>query len=46
VVEVTNSNGSITPVELKKKGCSYIGPNGERYDELPSEEQLRSVYGF
>ena len=46
VVEVTNSNGSITPVELKKKGCAYIGPNGERYDELPSEEQLRPVYGF
>ncbi|HUT30534.1 MAG TPA: hypothetical protein VMX13_12140 [Sedimentisphaerales bacterium] len=46
VVEVTNSNGSIIPVELKKEGCVYIGPKGERYNELPSEEQLRPVYGF
>jgi len=46
VFEVTNSNGSITPVELKRKGCAYIGPNGERYDKMPSEEQLRQVYGF
>ena len=46
VVEVTNSNGSFTPVELRKKGCVYIGPKGEHYKELPSEEQLRLVYGF
>lgn len=45
-VEVTNSNGSFTPVELRKKGCVYIGPKGEHYRELPSEEQLRLVYGF
>ncbi len=46
VVEITNSNGSITPVELKRKGCDYIGPKGEHYKELPTEDQLRPVYGF
>ncbi|HUW18487.1 MAG TPA: hypothetical protein VMW16_04225 [Sedimentisphaerales bacterium] len=46
VVEITNSNGSITPVELRKKGCVYTGPKGEQYQQLPTEEQLRPVYGF
>jgi len=46
VVEITNSNGSITPVELKKKGCVYIGPKGEHYKQLPTEEQLKPAYGF
>jgi len=33
-------------VTLKKKGDSYIGPKGERYDELPTEEQLKPIYGL
>lgn len=44
---VTNSNGSQIPVRLQKDGYGgYIGPRGERYRTLPSEDQLRMVYGF
>ena len=46
VVEIHNSNGSITPVELKKMGRIYIGPKGEHYKQLPTEEQLAPVYGL
>lgn len=46
VINVTNSNGSITPVTLRKQGNVYVGPKGEQYTALPTEEQLRSVYGF
>lgn len=45
-VNVTNSNGSITPVKLEKQGVGYVGPRGEYYDTLPTSEQLRPVYGF
>jgi hypothetical protein len=45
VVIIRNNNGSVLPVELKKKGFTYIGPKGEKYDYLPTEEQLRAVYG-
>ncbi|MBN2315499.1 MAG: hypothetical protein JXM79_16340 [Sedimentisphaerales bacterium] len=45
-VEIHNDNGSITPVKLKKKDGSYIGPKGERYDQLPTEEQLKPLYGL
>jgi hypothetical protein len=46
VVEIHNSNGSTTPVRLKKKDGVYIGPKGERYDHLPTEEQLKPLYGL
>jgi len=46
VVEIHNNNGSVTPVKLKKEGCIYIGPKGEHYEKLPTEEQLRPVYGL
>ncbi len=46
VVEIHNDNGSITPVKLKKEGSGYIGPKGERYEELPTEEQLKPIYGL
>ncbi len=45
-VDVHNSNGSVTPVQLKKKGDLYIGPKGERYEQLPTEEQLKPIYGM
>lgn len=45
-VWVTNSNGSQIPVRLVKDGPGYIGPRGERYPTMPSEEQLKQVYGF
>ena len=45
-VWVSNSNGSKTPVKLKRDGSGYIGPKGERYSTRPTEEQLRQAYGF
>jgi len=46
-VNVTNSNGSVTPITLRRQGASYIGPRGEYYSQLPTSEQLRQAgYGF
>jgi uncharacterized protein YcfJ len=45
-VNITNSNGSISQVRLTKQGVGYVGPRGEYYDHLPSEDQLRPIYGF
>lgn len=46
VVWITNSNGSKTSVKLTRHGRWYLGPRGEYYDEMPTNEQLRVVYGF
>lgn len=46
LVKVTNSNGSIIQVPLKEQGVGYIGPRGEYYAKLPTQDQLRPVYGF
>jgi hypothetical protein len=46
VVNVQNSNGSITPVTLHRVGGEWVGPRGERYLSLPTPEQLRPAYGF
>jgi len=46
VINVTNSNGSMTPVTLRRVGNQYLGSRGEYYASLPSEEQLRIAYGF
>ncbi len=43
---ITNSNGSRTSVQLTKEGYWYVGPRGELYDRIPTNEQLRVVYGF
>jgi hypothetical protein len=46
-VWVTNSNGSKTPVKLTRTASGgYVGPRGEIYDTMPTEEALRKVYGF
>ncbi len=45
-VWITNSNGSQQPVKLTKDGPGYIGPRGERYPSMPTEEQLKQVYGM
>ena len=45
-VNIRNENGSYTPVRLTKKGGEYIGPQGEHYVSLPTEEQLRPYYGM
>jgi len=46
LVKVTNSNGSIVQVPLRRQGVGYIGTAGEYYSALPTEDQLRPVYGF
>jgi hypothetical protein len=46
-VNIVNSNGSITPVTLRKQGVVYIGPRGETYPTMPTPEQLKQAgYGF
>jgi len=45
-VNISNSNGSISRVRLRREGIGYIGTCGEFYDHLPTEEELRPVYGF
>ena len=42
----TNTNGSKSSVELTRSGPGYIGPRGEYYKTMPTDEQLRMVYGF
>ena len=46
VINVNNENGSYTPVTLRQEGGTYVGPRGERYLQLPTEEQLKQVYGL
>lgn len=45
-VWITNSNGSKIPVKLRRNGPNYVGPRGETYSSLPTEDQLRPIYGF
>jgi hypothetical protein len=46
VVQIHNDNGSVTPVEIRKQGDKYIGPTGEQYDKLPTEQDLKPFYGL
>jgi hypothetical protein len=45
-VNVPNSNGSITPVRIRRIGTVWVGPKGEQYLSYPTVEQLKPVYGF
>ena len=45
-VNVTNSNGSVSQVRLRRYGVGYVGTRGEYYATLPTQDQLRPVYGF
>ena len=45
VIQIRNDNGSETSVVLKRKHGTYFGPEGEHYDRLPTEEQLKPIYG-
>ena len=46
-VSVQNSNGSVTPVQLRRvQGDIWAGPRGEQYNGVPSSNQLRGAYGF
>jgi len=46
IIQIHNDNGSITPIEIRKEGNGYVGPAGERYESLPTEEQLKPFYGL
>jgi len=46
IINITNSNGSVTPIRLVRQGTVWVGPRGEQYINLPTEEQLKAVYGF
>ena len=46
IVNVTNSNGSVIQVKLARQGVGWVGTRGEYYSKIPTEEQLRPVYGF
>lgn len=43
---ITNSNGSQTSVRLAREDGWYVGPRGEYYSKMPTNEQLRVAYGF
>jgi uncharacterized protein YcfJ len=46
-VWLSNSNGSQTAVKLTRNADgSLTGPKGERYQTMPSESQLKQVYGM
>jgi hypothetical protein len=45
-VWITNSNGSQTAVKLTRSSPGFTGPRGEWYPKMPTNEQLRMVYGF
>ena len=45
-VWITNSNGSKKSVKLRRQGPGYVDPRGLYYDTLPTEDQLRPLYGF
>ncbi|MHC4460643.1 MAG: glycine zipper domain-containing protein [Planctomycetota bacterium] len=45
-VNITNSNGSVSQVLLRKQGVGYVGPRNEYYDHLPTQEELKPIYGF
>lgn len=46
ILNVQNSNGSMTPVTMRQIGAQWVGPKGEYYDNLPTIGQLRPIYGF
>ena len=46
VINILNTNGSYTPVTLRRVGGVYVGPRGEQYLNVPTVEQLSAVYGL
>ena len=46
IINIHNSNGSISQVRVTRSGTGWVGPRGEWYDHLPTESELKPVYGF
>jgi uncharacterized membrane protein len=44
-VNIPNSQGSYTPIQIKQTGNGYIGPRGEYYSQFPTVYQLQAMYG-
>lgn len=44
-VNVPSDNGGYTAVVLKRSGNGFVGPQGEYYDQVPSIDQLKAMYG-
>jgi hypothetical protein len=42
-VWITNSNGSQTSVSLQKSGPGFVGPRGEYYTNMPTQQQAEMV---
>jgi hypothetical protein len=45
-VNLSNPNGSVTPVAIKRQGNVYVGPRGEQYTSYPTVQQLQPIYGI
>ena len=43
-INILNSTSSYTQVILTQYGNGYLGPQGEYYPEMPSVQQLRTLY--
>ena len=46
IINIHNSNGSISQVKITRSGTGWAGPRGEWYDHMPTEAELKPVYGF
>jgi hypothetical protein len=44
-INIPNSRGGYTAVTLRRSGGGFIGPQGEYYQDTPSVDQLRALYG-
>ena len=41
---ITDSNGAQRPITLRRSGPNLIGPQGEYYSSMPTQEQLQQRY--
>jgi hypothetical protein len=44
-VNIPKAKGGFTPVEIRRSGTNFLGPQGELYTEFPRVEQLKLMYG-
>jgi hypothetical protein len=46
IINIRNSNSSISQVKVSRSGTGWVGPRGEWYDHMPTEAELKPIYGF
>ncbi len=44
-VNIPNSHGGYNPVVIRRSGKGFTGPQGEYYNDFPTVEQLKVMYG-